>query len=444
MTNKRTLLQKFLAKSNLAADVAPKAVEEWSRFLNLVNNQFLDFEKRQDLLENTLAASSSEMERLYTELKLAAEKEKENNLHKFEVLFDFSPLPFMFFDENGILDCNKATIDILGGKNKTDIISRHPSVFSPEHQPDGRNSQEKSIEMDRLAREKGFHRFEWTQRSLDGKEFPVEVSISAASFDEKTILMVVWRDLSEIKEKDQMLLHSSKMSSLGEMAGGVAHEINNPLGVILGKADLILKKIESGTYTNEYGIRQISKIIEMSERITKIVKGLKSFSRNAEGDPFLPTELNSIIINVLSLCEEKYKTNAIKVDVIVDKNIVIECRSTQIEQVLLNLLNNSSDAIENTQEKWVRIEALDLGESIQIFVTDSGGGIPPQVVQKLMQPFFTTKGIGQGTGLGLSISKGIIETHHGKFFYDPKSKNTRFVIEIPKSQSNLGQTPKAA
>jgi signal transduction histidine kinase len=87
---------------------------------------------------------------------------------------------------------------------------------------------------------------------------------------------------------------------------------------------------------------------------------------------------------------------------------------------------------------------LDLGESIQIFVTDSGGGIPPQVVQKLMQPFFTTKGIGQGTGLGLSISKGIIETHHGKFFYDPKSKNTRFVIEIPKSQSNLGQTPKAA
>ena len=111
----------------------------------------------------------------------------------------------------------------------------------------------------------------------------------------------------------------------------------------------------------------------------------------------------------------------------------MNCRSTQIEQVLLNLLSNSYDAIVNTPGPWILIVVKSNGQTAEISVTDSGKGIAPEIVSKIMQPFYTTKEVGKGTGLGLSISLGIIKSHHGEFYYDQNSKNTRFVIQLPKS-----------
>lgn len=106
-------------------------------------------------------------------------------------------------------------------------------------------------------------------------------------------------------------------------------------------------------------------------------------------------------------------------------------RQAQIEQVLLNLLNNSFDAIQSTPDRWIHITARLENHRVLILVTDSGTGIPNDVQQKMLQPFFTTKEVGKGTGLGLSISKGIIEDHQGQLYYDPKNKNTCFVIDLP-------------
>ncbi len=108
-------------------------------------------------------------------------------------------------------------------------------------------------------------------------------------------------------------------------------------------------------------------------------------------------------------------------------------RPTQISQVLLNLLNNSFDAIEERAEKWIRVRfEINSNKKILIIkVTDSGDGIPNEIVHKMMNPFFTTKDIGKGTGLGLSISKGIIEEHGGHLIYNAQSKNTEFVVELP-------------
>jgi C4-dicarboxylate-specific signal transduction histidine kinase len=101
----------------------------------------------------------------------------------------------------------------------------------------------------------------------------------------------------------------------------------------------------------------------------------------------------------------------------------------------LNLINNSHDSVLNLKDRWVKIEVLDKDNFIEISVTDSGNGIPEPIAQKMMNPFFTTKEVGKGTGLGLSISKGLAEDHGGSLYYDPTSKNTRFVIKLPKYQA---------
>lgn len=113
------------------------------------------------------------------------------------------------------------------------------------------------------------------------------------------------------------------------------------------------------------------------------------------------------------------------------EGLKIEGRPAQLSQVILNLISNAVDAIMHQPEKWVELKITLQNEMIIFSVTDSGNGIPKEVAEKIMQPFFTTKEIGKGTGLGLSISKGIVEDHQGKFYYDENCKNTRFCVEIP-------------
>jgi C4-dicarboxylate-specific signal transduction histidine kinase len=135
---------------------------------------------------------------------------------------------------------------------------------------------------------------------------------------------------------------------------------------------------------------------------------LRSLSRDGEGDQFTETEVSTTYNDVHTILEEKLQQNGIQVETHFPEGLSLECRSVQIGQVLLNLLTNSMDAIKDNSEKWIRIEALDLGNFIEISVVDSGSGISEEVAQKLMTPFFTTKTAGHGTGLGLSISRRIL------------------------------------
>ncbi|MBY0315470.1 MAG: GHKL domain-containing protein [Bdellovibrionales bacterium] len=125
-------------------------------------------------------------------------------------------------------------------------------------------------------------------------------------------------------------------------------------------------------------------------------------------------------------------------------DIKIQCRSVEISQVFLNLLDNAFDAIHQLEEKWVRVELRDLDESIEMSFTDSGWGIPECLKDKIMQPFFTTKEVGKGTGLGLSIAHGIIEAHQGQLFLDSTSTHTRFAVRLPKQQGSLSAPSAAA
>ena len=234
---------------------------------------------------------------------------------------------------------------------------------------------------------------------------------------------------------------AAKMAALGEMTAGVAHEINNPLAVILGKAEQLGEAASTGEMNAKWIADGAEKIIRMSQRISKIIRGLRSFARDAENDPFEVKSLNQVIEDSIELCQARFRSNNVKLTVQhFEPDIQIECRAVQISQVILNLLNNAFDAIQEFDHKWVQIEASPhVGQDgklshVQISVTDCGSGISAEVVSHIMAPFFTTKPAGKGTGLGLSISKDIAETHSGKLFVNHAKQNTTFVIELPVAQ----------
>lgn len=226
--------------------------------------------------------------------------------------------------------------------------------------------------------------------------------------------------------------NTAKMAALGEMSSGIAHEINNPLAIIRGKAQRIQRMVDSGS-DKELIRKDIGLVCSTVDRIAKIIKGLRAFARDGSQDAFVTQSVSGIIEDTLSLCQNRLSNHGVTLKVNpFPPSIEVDCRPSQISEVLLNLLGNSFDAIETLEEKWIEISVVDLQDSLQIRVTDSGSGIPSELREKIVLPFFTTKEVGKGTGLGLSISRGIIEGHGGSLDIDVASKNTCFVIQLPK------------
>ena len=264
----------------------------------------------------------------------------------------------------------------------------------------------------------------------------------------KRLASFLIRDISDRIEADNALdnergklLAASKMATLGEMAAGIAHEINNPLAIIQGKAWLLKKQVDEGQIDPADFRDGLQAIHDTTSRISKIIHGLKTFARNADKDSLVETNIISIIDDTLELCREKFKNHGIQIRVAGKRSYKFDCRGVQISQVFLNILSNSFDAIEGTKDPWVEIQIKELEFGIEISFTDSGQGIPQAIQEKMLQPFFTTKEVGKGTGLGLSITKGIIQSHNGDFFYDKACANTKFVVRLPKKVDESQRQP---
>lgn len=236
-----------------------------------------------------------------------------------------------------------------------------------------------------------------------------------------------------LEEQQKILTHSAKMSALGEMAGGIAHEVNSPLGIITVHANQLERLVKRGTLSSEKIVEEAQLIAATAKRIGEIIKGLRAFAREGEKDPFELTSVASILGDALILCQNRFKAFGVDIRMnTVDPGLALECRSVQIGQVILNLLNNAFDAVETLTEKWVEIRVEERGAELEVSILDSGRGISPAILPNLMLPFFTTKEVGRGTGLGLSISKGIVEAHRGSLVVDTDCPHTRFVMTLPK------------
>lgn len=236
----------------------------------------------------------------------------------------------------------------------------------------------------------------------------------------------------EIERTRARQVESSRLLSIGQMAAGVAHEINNPLTVIMGKAWMVQEKIAKGDLSEESVTDAMKKIGQYSERIGKIVKALRDFSRDSSSDPMTIFSIEDILNDTFSMCGERFRHN--NVELIVDtsvQNLDLKCRPSQITQILVNLLNNAYDAAKGSPRPWVKIDVKAVGSSVQIRVHDSGSGVPAGLESRIFEPFFTTKEIGKGTGLGLSICTGIVRDHGGTLSLDLTVSRSCFLLILP-------------
>jgi signal transduction histidine kinase len=241
--------------------------------------------------------------------------------------------------------------------------------------------------------------------------------------------------LFEIEMQKKMVLQNARMASIGEMSGGIAHEINNPLTVI----NLGVKQLKKKLLDSEHGIDSLASSIEKIEnninRISSIIKTLKLVSRESLSDLMKIENANDLVDDCSHLIRERAQTLGVAFHVSKSaENLNIECSKVQIEQVLINILNNAFDAIELSDSPWIKIKISRELNFAFIKISNSGQRISAEVIDKIMVPFFTTKEPGKGTGLGLSISTTIIEQHNGKLFVDLEEEFTTFVIKLPRKE----------
>jgi signal transduction histidine kinase len=238
--------------------------------------------------------------------------------------------------------------------------------------------------------------------------------------------------MAALEQQRAAAANASRLASLGVMAGGIAHEINTPLAVIHGRAHILMESLASGR-SDPAKLKASLEVIQATVmRISRVIKGLNCFARSGERDPMTIADLRTIVDDALLLCAERSKSHGVELLVEPAPSLALRCRPVQITQVLVNLLSNAFDAVAASAVKRVHVGIEVFDDRIELAVVDSGPGIPPDIRSKIMEPFFTTKDVGQGTGLGLSISKGLMEDHGGRLALDQASSTTRFVMTLPR------------
>lgn len=221
--------------------------------------------------------------------------------------------------------------------------------------------------------------------------------------------------------------HQSRMSSLGQVAATIAHEINTPLTSILCRVEFALsQKLPPEVRT------QLTQVVKTVNNIAKLTDGVKSLARNGEQDPFENIKISDLREEINLLCEGKLKRHNVQLSW---ENIYpgsVPGRKVQLVQVLVNLINNSIDAVKNLPNPWIRISSKVINDKfLELRVMDSGAGIPQELQDKIFQLFFTTKPAGQGTGMGLGLCSKILSQHKGSLILDNNQANTCFVVKLP-------------
>ncbi|MDO9181425.1 MAG: ATP-binding protein [Bacteriovorax sp.] len=351
----------------------------------------------------------------------------------------------LFLDTNGlVLDCTEGTLHLFKLKNMNKVqLTREAIIDKSFLNLLEINNQLEITGIMKSMMEKSKDEFNGVlSEDINIHDKVCQFFIASLYLQNQHIGYYIFaHDLTILREKDKLiesqlasLTSASKLAALGAMAGGIAHEINNPITIINSNARLIRKYIEKGIVDPVKIYKACDDIDKTVERISKIISGLRTVSRDSSDEELAPCKLLSVFEDVLALSDEKFKTNKIAIDIDLNNETfqtIIPCRRVQLSQVFLNLLGNSFDAIEFLEERWVKINCILIEDNIVIRFIDSGLGIDKEIQDKILNPFFTTKEIGKGTGLGLSLSYSFIKSHNGTLEIDNNSKNTCFMITLP-------------
>ena len=388
------------------------------------------------LVQDKTAGLSSAINLLKDEIiqRKSAEDALRLSESKYRDLYDNAPDMYHTLDEDKIIvDCNM-TEALMLGYAKDEIIGRPFVNFLT-------NDSRKFLDTDYTTlQEKGaMFNLETTFIRKDGSTFPAIINVFA-NFDKNGMLIgsrAIARDITERKQSEAETMRAGHLASLGELAAGVAHEINNPINGIINYAEIISRKSKQGSREKDVA----SRIIKEGDRIANIVRSLLSFARDSK-EQKTPVHIYTIMSESLALTEAQMRKDGINLKINIPHNLPpIIAQPQQIEQVFLNILSNSRYALnekypgEHDKKKLnIKCSAISIDNIpyIRTVFHDYGTGIPAKILDKIMHPFFSTKASNVGTGLGLSISHGIVSDHNGKIIFESiEGKFTNVLIDLP-------------
>lgn len=244
------------------------------------------------------------------------------------------------------------------------------------------------------------------------------------------------RNITPVLEAEASRKILEQMALLGEVTSTLAHDVRTPLSMISMVTEKLQNKHPESDPLNALIRADLDRINKATSRIESILKVGQVFARSSGHDQITNAPLALILRDLEELTKEKLSRSRATFEVHMDQSDTkVECNETKILQVLTNLVNNASDAIEKLDERWIKVSSYDQGETVRIEIVDSGHGISPDFAENIFKLFYTTKAKGKGTGLGLNISKRMVEEHHGTLEIDHNKKNTCFVITLPKKQN---------
>ncbi|MBF0450843.1 MAG: PAS domain S-box protein [Candidatus Magnetomorum sp.] len=361
--------------------------------------------------------------------RLEAELEKSEK--KYYAIFNNIPNPVFIidFDTLQILDCNESALTEYAYEKNTLQKMSFLNLFSP----NDRLHYESVIKTsDCLTKIEHFRQ--------DGTPLYVNIRISPSDYPGKKVLVITTSDITDMLEAERQLTHASKMATLGEMATGIAHELNQPLTVMKTASNFFIRKIKKNETIQQSIFEELSRKIDANvDRSTKIINNMRQFARKSKL-LLEPINVNCVMEKTVEIFSQQLKVRGIELVWNIEDNLPpVMADVGRLEQVLINLILNARDAIDifdkQTQakiEKKITINATCQSSNIIIKVSDTGPGIPESIKNKIFEPFFTTKEVGKGTGLGLSISYGIMKDFGGDIQVNSRQTGgTCFTLSLP-------------
>ena len=348
----------------------------------------------------------------------------------YRLLFNNDPNPIFVVQKDNlkILDANTMA-QLLYGYSKSELLSKRFPDLTPK---DSRNDLENFFKYQKNRLEK------IRQLPKNGTVLYAHLRLSQGIYLERPIYIITANDITQRVQAEQQLAQASKMATLGEMSAGVAHELNQPLTVIKTGSSFLLRKIKAAQPIRTEDLNTLAEEMDAQvDRASRIINHLREFGRKTEMHK-TAVEINEAIQGMLMVMEKQLELRQIKVLLKLDPKLPrVLGDKNRLEQVFINLAMNARDALDGPadKEKWIRIHSSFENDWVKIDFSDNGCGISKEVQEKIFEPFFSTKGVGQGTGLGLSISYGIIRDYLGKIQVTSKvGAGTTFSLQFPPFQ----------
>ena len=366
-----------------------------------------------------------------TQLK-RLEREIRKSEEKYYTIFNNIPNAVFVVDSSTmeILDCNQSVTATYGFEKEELLNTSLLSFFEESEREESAEELRNSGTLNQVR-----------HITKDGRTIYVNIRVSPSEYLEREALLITASDITKRLLAEQQLIQASKMTTLGEMSAGVAHELNQPLSVIKTASNYLMRKVRKGERIEDNILKTMAEEIDSHvDRASKIISHLREFGRKSEvskGRVYVNEPLNKAV----EMFSQQLKLREIEVIRELGANLPPICAdSNRLEQVFINLLINARDAIEENceqherkgSEKKIFLRTSSQGGMVQVEVEDTGGGIPKPLLDRIFEPFFTTKKVGHGTGLGLSISYGIAQDYEGTIKVEThENEGSKFTVQFP-------------